>query len=77
MPASKPISAAIPYGNPAQLDALAAAVRGESVDRDGRPEPRATICPYRGLFAFREEDATFFFGRETYTAQLGFASLSM
>jgi len=27
-------------------------------------------CPYRGLFAFREEDAPFFFGRETFTAQL-------
>ncbi|RUT04257.1 hypothetical protein DSM106972_044850 [Dulcicalothrix desertica PCC 7102] len=27
-------------------------------------------CPYRGLFAFREEDAQFFFGRETFTDQL-------
>ena len=27
-------------------------------------------CPYRGLFAFREEDAGFFFGRETFTARL-------
>lgn len=27
-------------------------------------------CPYRGLFAFREEDAPFFFGRETFTEQL-------
>ncbi|MBD2776080.1 CHAT domain-containing protein [Iningainema tapete] len=25
------------------------------------------ICPYRGLFAFREEDAPFFFGREIFT----------
>jgi hypothetical protein len=25
---------------------------------------RASICPYRGLLHFREEDAPFFFGRE-------------
>ncbi|MUG94136.1 CHAT domain-containing protein [Scytonema sp. UIC 10036] len=25
------------------------------------------ICPYRGLFAFREKDAQFFFGRESFT----------
>jgi hypothetical protein len=30
----------------------------------GRP---TEICPYRGLFAFREEDAPFFFGREAFT----------
>jgi hypothetical protein len=27
-------------------------------------------CPYRGLFAFQEEDAPFFCGRETFTEQL-------
>jgi WD40 repeat protein/energy-coupling factor transporter ATP-binding protein EcfA2 len=27
-------------------------------------------CPYRGLFAFREEDARFFFGREIFTQKL-------
>ena len=27
-------------------------------------------CPYRGLYAFREQDAPFFFGRETFTADL-------
>jgi WD40 repeat protein len=27
-------------------------------------------CPYRGLFAFREQDAPFFFGRETFTQQM-------
>ncbi|MBL8045008.1 MAG: protein kinase [Anaerolineales bacterium] len=27
-------------------------------------------CPYRGLFAFREEDAAFFFGREDFTDRL-------
>ncbi|MGB7710271.1 MAG: CHAT domain-containing protein [Microcoleus sp.] len=30
-------------------------------------------CPYRGLFAFREEDAPFFFGREAFTNQLAAA----
>ncbi|MDB9376245.1 eIF2A-related protein [Nodularia sphaerocarpa] len=28
------------------------------------------ISPYRGLFAFQEEDAQFFFGRETFTQML-------
>jgi hypothetical protein len=28
------------------------------------------ISPYRGLFAFREEDAQFFFGRESFTQML-------
>jgi serine/threonine protein kinase len=27
-------------------------------------------CPYRGLFAFREEDAPYFFGREDFTDRL-------
>ena len=27
-------------------------------------------CPYRGLLAFREEDAPFFFGRESFTERL-------
>jgi formylglycine-generating enzyme required for sulfatase activity len=49
-----------------QLDALAAAIHGEDLDRHGQPEPRATICPYRGLHAFREEDSEFFFGRSDY-----------
>lgn len=53
-----------------QLDALAAAIRGETVNRDGEPEPRAMICPYRGLLTFREEDADFFFGREVYQHRL-------
>ncbi len=29
-----------------------------------------SLCPYRGLFAFREEDADLFFGREEFTANL-------
>jgi type II secretory pathway predicted ATPase ExeA len=31
---------------------------------------RASICPYRGLLHFREEDAPFFFGRETAVDKL-------
>ena len=34
------------------------------------PDPRGAICPYRGLLPFREEDATFFIGREAFTATL-------
>src|SRR4029450_1640534 len=30
----------------------------------------ASVCPYRGLRPFREEDAPFFFGREAFVAQL-------
>jgi formylglycine-generating enzyme required for sulfatase activity/energy-coupling factor transporter ATP-binding protein EcfA2 len=30
----------------------------------------ATVCPFRGLRPFREEDATFFFGREPYIPTL-------
>lgn len=56
--------------DPAQLDALSAAIRGETVKREGRQEPRANICPYRGLLAFREEDSEFFFGRQKYTDDL-------
>jgi WD40 repeat protein len=34
------------------------------------PSGPLPACPYRGLFAFREEDAPFFFGRETFTQRL-------
>ena len=45
---------------PLELERLLKAVRGETT-----PETavRDAICPYRGLDAFREEDAAFFFGR--------------
>ena len=45
---------------PAELQRLAAAVRGE---QNRENPPLHTICPYRGLDAFREEDSLFFFGR--------------
>jgi hypothetical protein len=44
---------------------------------DGRPsDPRHAICPYRGLLAFREEDAAFFRGREEFTERLAEAVVS-
>jgi WD40 repeat protein/energy-coupling factor transporter ATP-binding protein EcfA2 len=45
---------------PDVLERLLAAIHG----REASPEAaRETICPYRGLDAFREEDSAFFFGR--------------
>jgi hypothetical protein len=46
---------------------LAKAARGEAPGPDLQKHldsVRASICPYRGLLHFREEDAPFFFGRE-------------
>src|SRR4051795_3804141 len=53
------------------LELLARAVRGEPAGpaEQGR-DPRAEVCPYRGLQPFREEDAAFFCGREAFTATL-------
>ena len=45
---------------PDELARLLAAVRGTPSPGDA---VREAICPYRGLDAFREEDAAFFFGR--------------
>lgn len=42
----------------------------KSISRDTRGYPHIVHCPYRGLFAFQEEDEPFFFGRETFTQQL-------
>ena len=53
----------------AALERLIAAIRGELPGGPVR-DPRAEICPYRGLQPFREEDAQFFFGREGVTAHL-------
>src|SRR5262249_8150989 len=44
---------------PDEVARLLAAVRGASATGAARE----AICPYRGLDAFREEDAAFFFGR--------------
>jgi ABC-type multidrug transport system fused ATPase/permease subunit len=53
-----------------QLDSLAAlrsALRGETI---APSELRSSICPYRGLEPFREEDAPFFCGREDAISEL-------
>jgi TPR repeat protein/energy-coupling factor transporter ATP-binding protein EcfA2 len=47
---------------PDEIARLLAAVRGTPSSGD---VVREAICPYRGLDAFREEDAAFFFGRGT------------
>jgi energy-coupling factor transporter ATP-binding protein EcfA2 len=49
------------------LEALRAALRGEPISG---PAIRASICPYRGLEPFREEDAAFFCGRDDAIAEL-------
>ena len=58
--------------DPHALDLLAAAARGESPTGLLEESQRTTtdICPYRGLEVFREEDASFFFGREAFTQRL-------
>ena len=43
---------------PGELGRVVAAIRG-----DAESVVQEAICPYRGLDAFREEDAAFFFGR--------------
>jgi ABC-type multidrug transport system fused ATPase/permease subunit len=45
---------------PDVLEHLLTAIRGRGAAAEGA---REAICPYRGLDAFREEDAAFFFGR--------------
>ena len=52
---------------------LAKASRGEKPGPDLQrhlDSIRASICPYRGLLYFREEDARFFFGREVLIERL-------
>ena len=55
------------------LRILAAAVRGEPPDavlREHQFETLASVCPYKGLQFFREEDAEFFFGRDSAIVEL-------
>ena len=49
------------------LETLRAALRGEPV---AAAALRASICPYRGLEPFREEDAAFFCGRDDAIREL-------
>ena len=57
-----------------ELDALARAIRNDlpvpPLERSEASDPRANICPYRGLEPFREEDASFFLGRERFIDEL-------
>jgi WD40 repeat protein/energy-coupling factor transporter ATP-binding protein EcfA2 len=46
---------------------VAREVAVEEEEEVARPLPS---CPYRGLFAFREEDAPYFYGREAFTDRL-------
>lgn len=62
--------------DPVLLATLVRAVHGEPPGPDALATVRntlATICPYRGLLYFREEDAPFFFGREVAINQLASA----
>jgi hypothetical protein len=54
------------------LETLAAAVRGLAPAEAETAGPAAlrTVCPFRGLLPYREEDAPFFFGREDATKDL-------
>ena len=52
---------------PDSLAALRAALRGEAIVTS---KLRASICPYRGLEPFREEDAPFFCGRDDAIGEL-------
>jgi signal transduction histidine kinase len=57
-------------GEPLQLEILAKAVHGEPPSPSLVETIVARICPYRGLRPFREEDAGFFFGRDSFVGSL-------
>jgi ABC-type multidrug transport system fused ATPase/permease subunit len=62
--------------DPVLLHTLVNAIHGQPPGPDAQEAVRetlATICPYRGLLYFREEDAPFFFGREAAITQLASA----
>lgn len=50
------------------IEAMARVVHGERVFLS--PSTSAALCPYRALRAFWEEDASLFFGREAFAAEL-------
>ncbi|MDF0676356.1 MAG: SUMF1/EgtB/PvdO family nonheme iron enzyme [Nitrospira sp.] len=59
--------------DPALLSLLAGAIRREAPGPDLAERlrvTRTTLCPYRGLLYFREEDAPFFFGRQAAVRNL-------
>lgn len=59
--------------DPRAADLIAGAIHGiapSELYSDHHPDPRAQVCPYRGLSAFREEDASVYFGREVDVRRL-------
>ena len=52
----------------ASIDRAVAGTRTEDADESAPHD--SVACPYRGLHAFREEDAPFFFGREVFSDRL-------
>ena len=59
--------------DPVLIKTLVGAIQGQPPGPDAQGtvhETLATICPYRGLLYFREEDAPFFFGRAEAITQL-------
>lgn len=57
--------------NPAELPMTWQAVSQARVQHIPSPKPTKILpCPYRGLSAFQETDAAFFFGREGFTNKL-------
>ena len=50
------------------LDSFVNAIRRPSGTPD--PQPTVAVCPYRGLNAFREEDAFLFFGRREFSEKV-------
>jgi len=59
--------------DPLKLKVLGSALRGylpEVAIQEKSNQVQNSICPYRGLRPFREEDADFFFGREILTERL-------
>ncbi len=59
--------------DPRSLASLVAALQGKppgSIIQQQIAATLASICPYRGLRFFREEDAAFFFGRDAFIQRL-------
>jgi formylglycine-generating enzyme required for sulfatase activity len=59
--------------HPVSIEILDAALCGQPPGHDLQQRVAATlatVCPYRGLLSFREEDSAFFFGKEEVSGRL-------
>ncbi|WP_233847207.1 nSTAND1 domain-containing NTPase [Paraburkholderia sp. HD33-4] len=59
--------------DPVRFMVLTRAIRGEPPGPEAQSAVQQTlsqVCPYRGLLYFREQDATFYYGRAAVVAQL-------